>query len=234
MKVEPVKGGSHLIAKLSKSVREQLEPHFKTVDLPQGKVLYEARSQVEQAYFPTTATLSAVAMMRDGSMIEVATVGREGGVGLPISSIPPVSANRVFTQIPGEAIQISAAILAKQVQKHLSVKQLFDSYQAAFLFQVSQSVACNGLHQVLQRCCRWLLATHDRVDGDEISLTQEFLSIMLGVRRATVTDVIQTLENQGLLGSSRGKIVVRDRAALEAAACECYSDVRAEYQRLLD
>jgi CRP-like cAMP-binding protein len=233
MKPKPIKAGNALLAKVPEPIMQRLRDHFQAVDFPRGKVLYEARSPIEYSYFPNSGTLSAVAVMRDGSMIEVATIGNEGGVGLPILSQVGDSPNRVFAQVPGEGVRIKADFLSREVQKAAPLKELIEAYQKAFLFQVSQSVACNGLHQVPQRCCRWLLATHDRVEGDEINLTHEILAIMLGVRRATVTEVLQAMEGQGLVGTSRGKITVLKRAALEAASCECYRDVRDEYQRLL-
>jgi CRP-like cAMP-binding protein len=212
---------------------ERLKDDFQAVDLPPGKILYEARSPIEYSYFPNRGTLSAVAVMRDGGMIEVATIGKEGGVGLPILSQSGDSPNRVFVQVPGDGVRIRTRTLVKEVQKTEAVREVFEAYQKAFLFQVSQSVACNGLHQVLQRCCRWLLMTHDRIEGDEIGLTQELLAIMLGVRRSSVNEVITALQDQGLVATGRGKIIVTKRKELEAAACECYKDVRDEYKRLL-
>ena len=226
-------GGNALLAKVPESVMERLKDNFQAVDLPLGKILYEARSPIEYSYFPHRGTLSAVAVMRDGAMIEVATIGKEGGVGLPILSRSGDSANRVFVQGLGDGVRIRTSILVKEVQKTAALREVFEAYQKAFLFQVSRSVACNGLHQVLQRCCRWLLMTHDRIEGDEISLTQGLLAVMLGVRRSSVTEVLASLQDQGLVTTGRGKIIVRKRKELEAAACECYKDVRDEYQRLL-
>ena len=233
MKPKPVPSVNALLGKVPAAIMERLKVHLQPVNLPRGKVLYEARSPIDYSYFSNSGSLSAVAVMRDGRMIEVATIGNEGGTGLPVLSQTGDSPNRVFAQIPGEGVRIRADILTKEVQKSPALKELFEAYHKAFMFQASQSVACNGLHQVQQRCCRWLLMTHDRIQGDEINLTHEILSIMLGVRRATVTDVIGDLEEQGVVGTGRGKVIILKRSALEAAACECYRDVRDEYKRLL-
>src|SRR5215218_9652670 len=163
MTIKPSSTRNALLAKVPGTVMERLKGHLQTVDLPKGKVLYEARAPIDYSYFPNSGTLSAVAVMRDGSMIEVAQVGNEGGVGLPVLSEPGDSPNRVFVQVPGDGVRIEADIFSKEVQKNRLLKQLCEAYQKAFMFHVSQSVACNGLHQVPQRCCRWLLATHDRV-----------------------------------------------------------------------
>jgi CRP-like cAMP-binding protein len=225
--------GNRLLARLPPNVLERLKNHLQPMQLDVGQVLHEARTQIELSYFPLRGTLSAVAVMRDGSMIEVATIGYEGAAGLPRTSPVATSPNRVFCQVAGDCLRIETSVLHRAAQSDESTKRLFEAYYAAFLFQVSQSVACNGLHTVPKRCCRWLLMTHDRVQQPEIRLTHEFLSNMLGVRRSTVTEILQTLEKEGLIVLGRGKITVVDRAGLEAASCECYGDVRAEYERLL-
>jgi CRP-like cAMP-binding protein len=213
-------------------VHQRLKEHLKHVDLDVGQVLYDARSAIEYAYFPTAGTLSAVVVMPDGDMIEVATIGNEGGVGLPTSASGTSSPNKVFVQVPGAGVRIEAAALEKESRQE-PLRQLLADYHTAFLYQVSQSVACNGLHPVLQRCCRWLLMTHDRVSGNEIQLTHEFLATMLGVRRASVSDTLQALHNQGLIENGRGVISVVNRKGMEDASCVCYQLVRDEYARLL-
>ena len=233
MKIEPRADANQLLAKLPKEIFQRLEGYLKPVKFELEKLLYEARAPVEYTYFPTCGTASAVTVMRDGSMIEVATVGNEGAVGLPGLSPSTTSPHRVFIQIAGKGMRIETAVLHSEAQKDEGMERLFEAYRDAFLFQVSQSVACNGLHVVQKRCCRWLLMAHDRIEGDDIGLTHEFLSYMLGVRCASVTDILQVLEKQGLIKSSRGKITIVDREGMEANSCECYMDVRNEYQRLL-
>ena len=201
--------------------------------LDSGRLIYEARKPIEYAWFPTSGAFSSVAVMMNGDMIEVATIGKEGAMGLPAFVEAQTSPNRMFCQVPGAALKIEAHALMKAAQADGPLRNTLFKYQAAFSFQVSQSVACNGRHVLTERCCRWLLMTHDRVDGDEIQLTHEYLAIMLGVRRASVTDVVQELKERGLIGTARGVITVLDRAGLEKGACECYQTVRSEYARLL-
>ena len=228
--------GNLLLDRISWVNYPDLLSRLKPLPLEQGLVLYEARAPIDYAYFPVTGSLSSVVVMSDGSMIEAATIGREGAVGLPTFGGAGSSPNRVFVQIPGEGLRIEAALFQKRVEKDESLRKLLLKYHEAFTFQVSQSVACNGLHAVSERCCRWLLMSHDHVGGggDDILLTHEFMSVMLGVRRPSVTEVLQGLKERGLISFTRGKITVLDRQGLEEGACECYRVVRDEYARLLD
>ena len=226
--------GNQLLNRLPQAQFAELFRRLKLIPLESGQVIYEARSKIEYAYFPTSGTLSAVVVVAAGNMIEVATVGREGAAGLPAFVEAQTSPNRVFCQVPGEALRIESNLLERAAQKDGPFRRLLFQYQAAFMFQVSQSVACNGLHGLTQRCCRWLLMTHDRVDGDEIHLTHEFLAAMLGARRSSVTEALQVLKEKGLVDYGRGKITVVNRQGMEAGSCECYESVRAEYARLLN
>lgn len=229
----PPRTGNRLLDRLPSQSYERLQPHLRAVSLEQEQVLYEARSEVEDLYFPIDCATSSVMVMESGAAIEVATVGREGALGLPVLTVIAVSPHRVFTQIPGRALRIDAArfnAIAKQDEQIWTTIAL---YHQAFLFQVLQSVACNGLHFVAPRCCRWLLLTHDRVDGDTLELTHEFLSMMLGVRRASVTEVLRELQGRGLIEAGRGQIKILDRQGLEEASCECYRTATSEYNRLM-
>jgi CRP-like cAMP-binding protein len=202
--------------------------------LAQGQVLYETYGQIDEIYFPINCVLSAVTVMLDGSAIEVATVGNEGVSGLPaFSHVTTSSPHRVFAQVAGTALRTEAAAIERANGAHPKLRETIARYQQAFTFQVSQGVACNGLHVIIERCCRWLLMTHDRVDGDELALTHEFLSYMLGVRRSSVTEVLQSLQQQGLIRYGKGKITLLNRERLEELACECYQRVKEEYERLL-
>jgi CheY-like chemotaxis protein len=136
-------------------------------------------------------------------------------------------------EIGGNTLRADAASFNRECKRLHSLAETMTNYQQAFLFQVSQSVACNGLHVIVERCCRWLLMTHDRVDGDELALTHEFLSFMLGVRRSGITELLQSLQQQGLIRYGKGKINILDRERLEEIACECYQAIQDEYQRLL-
>jgi CRP-like cAMP-binding protein len=226
--------GNQLLACLPKSEYPELFGRLKLISLESGQVCYEARAPIDYSYFPTSGTLSAVVVLSTGNMIEVATIGREGAAGLPAFIKAQTSPNRVFCQVPGEALQIESHILERAAQHDGLLRKLLFKYHAAFTFQVSQSVACNGSHVLQERCCRWLLMTHDRVDGDEIQLTHEFLAAMLGVRRSSVTETLQALKEKGLIDYGRGKITVMNRQRMEDGSCECYASVRAEYARLLD
>jgi CRP-like cAMP-binding protein len=225
--------GNQLLAHLPHSQFGELFSRLKPIRLKSGHVIYEARAPIEYAYFPTSGTLSAVVVLSTGKMIEVATIGREGGVGLPGLMKSQTSANKVFCQVPGEALRIEASYLQRLALQNGPLRDVLLSYHEAFMQQVSQSVACNGTHVLQERCCRWLLMTHDRVDGDEIELTHEFLAAMLGVRRSTVTETLQALKAKRLIDYGRGKINILDRQRMEENACECYETVRGEYARLL-
>jgi CRP-like cAMP-binding protein len=225
--------GNRLLNLLPSDEYSRLQPTLHKVDLKLSEVLYEARSQIEQIYFPINCVLSAVTVMSDGHAIEVATIGNEGLSGLPALGVVANSPHRVFAQVSGYAWNAEARAFNKLIPQLPKLSKILSSYQQAFMFQVSQCVACNGLHVIVERCCRWLLETHDRVDGDELPLTHEFLSYMLGVRRSSVTEVLQNIQNQGLIRYTKGKITVLNRDGLEELACECYQGIKDEYDRLL-
>jgi CRP-like cAMP-binding protein len=224
--------GNRLLARLPQEDYQRLLPHLRSVSLEFKAVLHEARSPIDYIYFPVTGVTSTLTIMQDGNAIEVATVGNEGVAGLPALFGPAASPNRVIVQVAGEGLRIEAGALQEEARTEGPVRRLLSLYQAAFLAQVSQSVACNGLHCVRQRCCRWLLMTHDRIRTDQLPLTHEFLAMMLGVRRPGVTEVLQTLQDQGLLHLDRGRITIQNRKKLEAVSCECYRTVKDEYERL--
>lgn len=222
-----------ILSRLASADLARLQPHLKPVRFDSGMVLYEAGADIDFGYFPQHGTLSAVVVMRDGRMIEVATIGNEGAIGLPRPLLAGKSPNRVFVQVPGDGLKIEAELLERETQRNPALQLLLSRYQSAFQFQTAQSVACNGLHALRERCCRWLLMTHDRAGGDEIKLTHEFLAVMLGVRRPSVTETLQELQEQGLLTYNRGAITIVNRAAMESQSCECYRVVTEEYAKLL-
>ncbi|WP_254510124.1 Crp/Fnr family transcriptional regulator [Anatilimnocola floriformis] len=224
---------NQILARLSTADAADLQGSLKPFRFEQGAVLYEAGAKIDYSFFPLQGSLSAVVVMLDGRMIEVATVGNEGAVGLPMPVGAAISANRVLVQVPGEGLRIQSRLLEKKLQSSARLQDLFGRYQSAYQFQISQSVACNGLHSLRERCCRWLLMTHDRADADEIKLTHEFLAVMLGVRRPGVTETLQELQESGLLTYSRGSITIANRDKLEAQSCECYRTVRDEYAKLM-
>src|SRR4051812_46354616 len=213
---------NRLLSRLQSQDYERLLPHLQPVDLQSNQVLYEARSTIEFVYFPFNCVLSAVTMMEDGTGIEVGTIGNEGAGGLTAFLAPAISPTRVLVQVPGEGVRLAAGILAEHARDNRVLHDLLLRHHHAFLAQITQSVACNGIHPLLKRCCRWLLMTHDRVDGGVLPLTHEFLSFMLAVRRPGVTESLHALQSQGLIANGRGEITILNRTGLEAASCECY------------
>jgi CRP-like cAMP-binding protein len=228
----PLHPTNRLLALLPPAEYRRLSARLQPVALPLKQVLYKARGTIDHVYFPTRGVVSAMAIMGDGSAIEVATIGSEGMVGLAAFVGGESSPYEVMVQVEGEGLRMRADAFRREVGQDGPLRKLLIHYHEAFSTQVSYAVACNGLHTVQKRCCRWLLMTHDRVGADELPLTHEFLGIMLGVRRASVTDVLRPLQERGLIRCRRGKIVVMDRAGLEAESCECYLVVQDEFARL--
>jgi CRP-like cAMP-binding protein len=224
---------NRLLALLPAAELARLRPHLRPVRLDLKQVLVRARRPFGYAYFPTTAEVCSLTVMEDGTAIEAGTVGNEGVVGWPALLGVPVSPYQTIVQVAGDALRIDSGVLAGACDPDGPIRQALFRYYAYVMFQLSQSAACNGLHAVQPRCSRWLLLTQDRVGTDDLPLTHEFLAMMLGVRRVTVTLVLRPLQDQGLIRTGRGRITVLDRKGLEAAACECYRLVRDEYDRLL-
>jgi CRP-like cAMP-binding protein len=173
-------------------------------------------------------------VLSDGSAIEAATVGCEGMVGLPVFLGADSSPNQAFCQVPGDALRLDTGTLQREAARGGALRQMLGRYTQAYIAQVSQASACNRLHIMRQRCARWLLQLHDRVGREEFPVTQRFLSQMLGVRRATVTAAAGALQELGLIAYVHGRVSVRSRIGLEGAACECYSIIRRQHDRLLD
>ncbi len=230
----PSSAENRLLARLPKDEYDRLLPRLQAVPFEFKQVVYHARSPIDYVYFPRRGTLSALTRMADGSAIEVATIGNEGMVGLMAFIGATTSPNEVIVQVPGDGLRMKAEVLQEEANRDGPLRRLLVLYHTAFHTQVSQSVACNGLHPILKRCCRWLLMTHDRVHSDDLHLTHEFLAIMLGVQRSSVTEVLQPWREQGLIYNGRGKIKVIDRKGLEAASCECYRSVQDEFDRLFE
>ena len=223
---------NRFLARLPEPSYRRLLPHLEPAEFATGQVLYELGGPIESAYFPAGAVLSALVVMRDGGVIEVGTVGFEGLVGHHGFG-GRTSPHRVLVRIAGPALRIPAPALLDLAEGDAPLREMLAAYHIAFMAQVSQSVACNGLHAIQQRCCRWLLMSRDRVGSDELRLTHEYLAIMLGARRASVTEALQPLQAEGLIRCERGRILLLDGAALEDRSCECYFVVRDEYRRLL-
>jgi len=211
-------------------VATQIEP----VELDIGQLIARAGEPFRHVYFPETAVLSIISRMADGTAVEVGTVGNEGMAGVGVFLGADVSVNETVAQIPGTAGRIESTRFVDGAATRPELRRLLNRYTEAYLTQVAQTAACNRLHGIEARCARWLLMTHDRVgEAERFPLTQEYLAIMLGVRRGGVSLAAGTLRDAGLIRYSRGAIRVVDRAGLETAACECYGIVRRHFDRLL-
>jgi CRP-like cAMP-binding protein len=228
-------GRNRLLASLATEDRERLSPALDQASLELKKTLYGAGEPIEAVYFPIDAVISILTTLDEGARVEIATIGNEGLVGLTIAlggdAMNPRESSVV--QVPGEALVMDAELFREELERRGALASVIERYTQAFLSQVSQQVACNGLHSIEQRCARWILLTHDRVGTNEFPMTQEFLSQMLGVRRASVTVVAGILQRAGFIQFRRGKLTVLDREGLEGTACECYAVTREVFDRLL-
>ncbi len=212
---------------LPERVRASLEPHLTAVDLPQSLILQEAGRPVSQVYFPLGGMVSLLAVTPSGESIETGIVGREGVVGgLAVGDLPSFA--QAIVQIEGRALRIGAAQFRALYQEHPALRERVDRYQAFILAQAQQNAACHALHSLEGRLCRWLLQSEDLIDSNQIELTQEFLSYMLGVRRPTVSVAASELQRDGLIQYRRGTITVVDRGGLLKRSCQCYEVLRDE------
>jgi len=213
---------NRLLSALPRDRLELLTPHLSTKELAQGLVLLEAGEEFDRIYFPHSGMISLLAVLRDGKAIEVATVGREGVVGAMAGLGLYKSSVRVVVQLPMAATMITATQFRKAVDHSDEIRDLCLSYNEILLRQARVTAACNAVHAVEARFCRWLLQSADRAESDTVQLTQEFLAEMLGVRRTSVTEVASNVQKRGAITYARGVIRIVDRAALEGLACECY------------
>lgn len=224
---------NRLLASLPPDDFAMLSAQLSPVDMEKGRLLFEPGDPIETVYFPHDCVISLMTLMRNGAAIESVTIGREGAFGLMTALGPRVALSRAIIQIAGSASRISAGAFQQCARRSPALMSLVDRHNDALFGHAVHSVACNALHSVEARFCRWLLSCSDRIDGDTVSLTQEFLADMLGVQRTTVTAVAGGLQAKGLIRYRRGVVDILDRAGLEASACECYASVRGIYRRLL-
>lgn len=227
----PIK--NRLLSALPNSEYERLLPHLEPVSLTFKQIIYAPNEPIEYVYFPNSGIISLVNLTEDGGTVEAATVGNEGMAGIPVLLGTDRMIGQAISQIVGDAVRMKADVFKREVTPGSPLHNLLLRYTQALMNLISQSVACNRLHSVEKRCCRWLLLCQDRVQSDQFPLTQEFLAQMLGVRRASVSEVAAILQRAGLIRYSRGKITICDRAGLEASSCECYRIVKEEFDRLL-
>jgi CRP-like cAMP-binding protein len=224
---------NRLLSLLSDDDYERLRPHLSPVVFEYKKSLYEASRPIQQVYFPIDGVASLVITTAEGAGAEVGTIGSEGMVGLPVCLGDHVAPSSVYVQVPGNALKIDARVFRGELDRSATLNLVMLRYAHAFFNQVAQSAACAHLHRVEQRCCRWLLMTRDRMPSGDFLLTQEFLGMMLGVRRTTVTDVMGALKKAGLIRYRRGHVTILDHDALRHRACECYEISKQEFDRLL-
>jgi CRP-like cAMP-binding protein len=224
---------NRLLSLLSDDDYERLRPHLSQAVLEYRKSLYEASRPIAHVYFPVEGVASLVITTTEGASAEVGTIGREGMVGLPVCLGDHDAPSSVYVQVPGTALRMDADIFRCELERSPTLKLTMLRYAHAFFNLVAQSAACAHLHRVEQRCCRWLLMTCDRMPPGDFLLTHEFLGMMLGVRRTTVTDVMGALQKAGLIRYRRGHVTILDHKALRQRACECYDISRLEFDRLL-
>ena len=220
-------GTNGLLQRLSAKMQASLAPHLRRAKLAQGVVLHEAGAAIPAVYFPLSGMVSMLAVLQTGEAIETGIIGREGFVGGYFGARGWRSSGHAVMQMSGEALTLNVRQFKKAYDASEDFRNLINGYQSVVYFQAQQTAACQALHQVEARMCRWLLHAQDAVGGDTLDLTQEFLSHMLGVRRTSVSGSANRLQEEGLITYKRGVIRILDRKGLEKRSCECYGAVRA-------
>jgi CRP-like cAMP-binding protein len=227
--------GNRLLDTLTPAERQRVRALLERERAGVKQLLYGPGARIEALYFPIDAVVSILNTLSDGAAVEIATIGNEGMVGSPVVLGSDAMPAREFcqVQVPGELLRMDKTSFAEVLSQEGPFRDVIQLYVQALFIQIAQQVACNALHSVEERCCRWMLLTHDRVHSDSFPLTQEFLAQMLGVRRASVTLAAGALQSAGLIRYRRGEVVIVDRAGLEDVSCECYRVLRDEFDRLL-
>jgi CRP-like cAMP-binding protein len=231
--VPPDPRQNHLLAALTAEEYARLFPHLELVPMPLGHVLYESGSKLRHVYFPTTSIVSLLYVMIDGASAEIAVVGNDGIIGVALFMGGETMPNRAVVQSAGYAYRLRGQLLKQEFNRSGELQHLLLRYTQALLTQMAQTAVCNRHHSLDQQLCRWLLLSLDRLPSNDLVMTQELIANMLGVRREGVTEAAGNVQKAGLIEYSRGRITVRDRAGLEARACECYAVVKKEFDRLL-
>jgi hypothetical protein len=224
---------NHVLAVLPPNEFLEIRPYLTTVDLATKQRLAEPHQGITAVYFPLDAVVSVTASGENGAAVEVVSVGCEGMLGIPVLLGSDRSTNGALVQIGGQAERMAADVLQREVARNHGFRRLLQLYAQGFITQISQSTACNRLHAAELRLARWLLICRDRVGRDDIPITHETMALMLGVRRATVTEAAGSLQARGLIRYRRGVVSIVNRERLEAASCACYQIVRNEFDRLL-
>jgi CRP-like cAMP-binding protein len=224
---------NRLLAALPAAEYERLLPHLELVPMPLGDVLYESGGRLQHVYFPTTSIVSLLYVLENGASAEIAIVGNEGILGISLFMGGETTPSRAIVQSAGFGYRLKAQLLKQEFNRAGPMLRLLLRYTQALITQMTQTAVCNRHHSVEQQLCRWLLLSLDRLSTDEVSMTQELIANMLGVRREGVTEAAGKLQRAGLIRYSRGRIEVLDRPGLEKAVCECYQVVKQEFDRLL-
>ena len=226
--------GNAILSSLTGEDREEALAAGEIVEVKVRQSIYQPEKRIDEAYFPLGAILSVVARMRDGAMIEVGTIGREGTSAIPLVMGSETTANECFCQVPGRAWKMPAETFRRLLSRSRTFQTFLNRYLQAYVNMLGQLAACNRLHSVYERCARWLLMTEDRVGHDSFPLTHEFLAIMLGSRRSGVTVAAAALQKAGFIHYSHGTITILDRAGLEATSCECYKVTADQFTDILN
>jgi len=224
---------NHLLAALPAAEFDRLAAHLELARMPLGEALYESGGRLGHVYFPTTAIVSLLYVLENGASAEIAVVGNEGILGISIFMGGETTPSRAVVQSAGYGYRLAAQLLKQEFNRAGPVLRLLLRYTQALITQMAQTAVCNRHHSVEQQLCRWLLLSLDRLSSDSLSMTQELIANMLGVRREGVTEAAGKLQRAGLIRYSRGRIEVLDRPGLEKAVCECYAVVKTEFERLL-
>ena len=224
---------NHLLAALSPGERERIYPHLRLVPMPLGEVLYESGDVLRHVYFPTDSIVSLLYVLEDGASAEISVVGNEGLIGIALFMGGETTPSRAIVQSGGHAYQLIGQRLKDEFHRNGQMQILLLRYTQALITQMAQTAVCNRHHSVDQQLCRWLLLSLDRLSSNQLSMTQELIANMLGVRREGVTEAAGKLHELGLIRYARGHITVLDRSKLEQLCCECYAVVKKETDRLL-
>lgn len=227
-----VPGQNRILSSLSRDLQLQLLPRMEKISLSVRQILYEPDATITHAWFPLSGVISLIISLKSGERVEIATVGNEGLAGTPLLLGRERGPLRALCQVAGQALRMRADYFWRSLEEHPEFSGIVRRYAQGLFDQIAQTTACNHVHSVRARMCRWLLTTHDRVGGDEFHLTQELLAQMLGVRRPSVTVAAGELQKAGFIQYQRGHIRIADRAGLEAGACECYDSLRHDFDRL--
>lgn len=225
---------NHLLGALSPEVQGRLFPHMELVELPLRGIMYESSSPMEHVYFPVDAIISLQYMLESGDSTAILVVGNEGLLGITLFMGGESSPSRSLVQSAGYAFRLPKPLVRKEFFRHGQMLMLMLRYTQALITQISQTAVCNRHHTIDQQLCRWLLLSLDRLQHDQVTMTQEFISHMLGVRREGVSTAASKLQQEGVIHYKRGLITVKDRVKLEALCCECYKVVKQETEKLLD